>query len=278
MKKIEFDNDNLIIFQYYQNLKADSHVTQMALTFNQLCDWLSEYSISETNKYKAGLYLFANMNNFYRKNDNVIDRTALVLDFDDLLNEQDILTKFKDTFNFSYIVHSSYNHTVEKPRIRLIIPLDKPLQIRLYDKSIQLIERALQVKCDSSSYTVSQAQAKGVKKMNDSPIIFDYQETYFIETDKLINTLEHSKKEENKSNEHKQKRSNDYWLSIAMGVDEGNRNATLTSLLGLLFRKNLPDEIIYGLAYSWAKQCSPPIEDKEIDKTYKSIFKRHYNV
>lgn len=277
MKKTEFDNNNLIIFQYYRNLNADSHIEQLALTFNQLCNWLSEYSISDTNKYKGGLYLFANMNDFYRNNDNVNNRTALVLDFDDLSNKQDILTKFKNTFDFSYVVHSSYNHTVEKPRIRLIIPLDKPLQKILYDKAIQLIERALQVKCDPSSYTVSQAQAKGVKKANDSPTIFDYQETFFIETDKLIKMLERSK-EESKSKTYNQKRSNDYWLSIAMGVDEGNRNATLTSLLGLLFRKKLPDEIIYGLAYSWAKQCNPPIEDKEIDKTYKSIFKRHYNV
>lgn len=275
--ELEADNSNLIIFQYYQNLNADSHVKKMSLSFDQLCIWLSDYGVSSNNKYEAGLYLFANMNEFYRKNENVISRTALVMDFDELFNEKDILNKFKDTLNFSYIVHSSYNHTVEKPRLRLIIPLDKPLQPKLYSKAIQLIEHALQVKCDPSSYTVSQAQAKGVKKYVDSPYIFDYQDTYFIDTDKLAETLKQSKVVENKSSEHIYKRSNDYWLSISMGVDEGNRNATLTSLLGLLFRKNLPDEIIYGLAYAWAKQCSPPIDDKEIIKTYKSIFKRHYN-
>ena len=275
---IKSDSNTLIILQHYKSLNSESHFKQKKMNFQELCRWLFVFSISENDKYDSGLYLFAEMKDAYRKNENIINRTALVLDYDDLTAETDILGKFKETLQFSYVVHSSYNHTPDKPRVRLIIPLNKPIEPKYYKPAIELIERFVGVKCDPHSYTISQAQAKGVKKYADAPTVFDYQDTFFMDSEKLVQVIN---KEQSKKTEPitlNKKRSDEYWANIAMGVGEGERNGSLASLIGLLFRRYIPKELVYGLAYSWAKQCNPPIEDKEINKTYKSIYKKHYNI
>ncbi|EZX20753.1 hypothetical protein V070_01817 [Staphylococcus aureus C0673] len=274
---IKSDSDNLIILQLYRSLNSESHIKEKKMNFQELCRWLAVFSVSDTDKYNSGLYLFAEMSATYRKNDNIINRTALVLDFDDLTPEMDIMGKFKEILKFSYVAHSSYNHTAELPRVRLIIPLDEPIEPKYYKPAIELIEKSLNVKCDPSSYTVSQAQAKGVKKQKESPYIFEYQDTHFMKSKNLVKILD----DEISKTESKVitlKRSDDFWSDIAMGVGEGERNSSLASLIGLLFRRYIPKELVYGLAYSWAKQCNPPIEDKEINKTYKSIYKKHFNI
>ncbi|WMZ48266.1 primase alpha helix C-terminal domain-containing protein [Staphylococcus pseudintermedius] len=63
--------------------------------------------------------------------------------------------------------------------------------------------------------------------------------------------------------------------SIAMGVGAGERNIVLTQLIGYLLRRYVDPSLVYGLAYGWAKQCTPPIADKEITKTFKSIYTKH---
>ena len=274
---IKSNSDNLIILQHYKTLNSESHIKENKMNFQELCRWLAVFSISDSDKYDSGLYLFAEMKAPYRKNDNVINRTALVLDFDDLTPEMDIMGRFKEVLKFSYVAHSSYNHTAELPRVRLIIPLDEPIEPKYYKPAIELIEKSLNIKCDPFSYTISQAQAKGVKKHKEAPYIFDYQDTHFLKSENLIKILDDQM---NKNNviELKAKRTTDHWANIAMGVEKGERNGSLASLIGLLFRKRLSKELVYGLAYSWAKQCNPPIEDKEINKTYTSIYKKHYKI
>lgn len=274
---IKSDSDNLIILQHYRTLNSESHIKEKKMNFQELCRWLAVFSISDTNKYDSGLYLFAEMEEPYRNNDNVINRTALVLDFDELTSDMDIIGKFQEVLKFSYVAHSSYNHTPELPRVRLIIPLDEPIEPKYYKPAIELVEKSLNVKCDPSSYTVSQAQAKGVKKQKESPYIFEYQDTHFMKSKKLIEIL-NAKMSKTDDNVIRLNRSDDYWSNIAMGVEKGKRNRSLASLIGLLFRRYIPNELVYGLAYSWAKQCNPPIEDKEINKTYHSIYKKHYNI
>lgn len=275
---IKSDSDNLIILQHYKSLNSESHIKQKKMNFQELCRWLYLFSISENDKYDSGLYLFAEMKDTYRKNENIINRTALVLDYDDLTAEKDILGKFKETLQFSYVVHSSYNHTLDNPRVRLIIPLNQPIEPKYYKPAIELIERVVEVNCDPHSYTISQAQAKGVKKYADAPAVFDYQDTFFMDSEKLVQLIEKEQSEKAGPITLYRKRPNDYWANIAMGVGEGERNGSLTSLIGLLLRRYIPKELVYGLAYSWAKQCNPPIEDKEINKTYKSIYKKHFKI
>lgn len=69
------------------------------------------------------------------------------------------------------------------------------------------------------------------------------------------------------------KRDSSYWREIAFGVGEGERNQTL-ALTGYLLRRYVDANLVYGLVSAWAMTCRPPIEQKEVNRTFKSILKK----
>nr|WP_253948817.1 primase alpha helix C-terminal domain-containing protein [Mammaliicoccus sciuri] len=75
------------------------------------------------------------------------------------------------------------------------------------------------------------------------------------------------------------KRTQAFWDDVADGVVNGSRNQTLTSLVGLLLAKNVGDKLAYWLAYSYNQTlCKPPLTDKELNKIFASIYKKHYRI
>lgn len=84
----------------------------------------------------------------------------------------------------------------------------------------------------------------------------------------------------------RQRRTQDHWDRIlGKGSQEGTRNDDITSVIGLLLR-GLSDEAIEDqqqllnclkLAKATGKLFSPPLDEKEIEKSFKSILKRDRN-
>ncbi|MGO1301473.1 MAG: primase alpha helix C-terminal domain-containing protein, partial [Staphylococcus equorum] len=56
---------------------------------------------------------------------------------------------------------------------------------------------------------------------------------------------------------------------------EGERNQALASISGYLLRRYVEPELVYGLVSAWAMNCSPPIEQEEVNKTFISILNKH---
>ncbi len=61
------------------------------------------------------------------------------------------------------------------------------------------------------------------------------------------------------------------------GVPEGERNTSLTRLVGRWVAVGLSLEDCLEMAFMWNQRNNPPLDDKEVEKTVKSIFHRHYN-
>ncbi|WZY00348.1 virulence-associated E family protein [Bacillus sp. FSL W7-1360] len=62
-----------------------------------------------------------------RKADNVHERQVITLDADHLVQNDPILSLIDDFFNHAIVVYSTHSHVIEKPRLRLIIPLSRPV-------------------------------------------------------------------------------------------------------------------------------------------------------
>jgi hypothetical protein len=62
---------------------------------------------------------------------------------------------------------------------------------------------------------------------------------------------------------------------LVKGAPEGERNATLTRLIGSLISKGHDEETILALAHSTGKTCDPPMDPREVEKIYESISKTH---
>jgi len=60
------------------------------------------------------------------------------------------------------------------------------------------------------------------------------------------------------------------------GVDKGNRNDSLTRLVGSWVNDGLTFGECLEFAYFWNKKNNPPLPEKEIERTVKSISEKHY--
>ncbi|EIQ4141113.1 primase alpha helix C-terminal domain-containing protein [Staphylococcus pseudintermedius] len=286
MNYIKFDVQNdteKMKVQHYKNLSADSFETEYQYCWSEFLNWLSVKRIDPNNKYARGLMLCGEVNTGEndnvikrRNNDNVFNRNMLVIDYDDLDSSIDFIQVIYERIGkLSYCIYSTYNHIPEKPRYRLVIPLSKPLDSKYYKDAIALFGEHIGLKYDESSKVASQVQALPVVKNKDSEFIFKVNDASIFDTDELLKKVDIYKEVQGEPASPFRKRDPSHWQSIAMGVGAGERNVVLAQLIGYLLRRYVDPSLVYGLAYGWAKQCTPPIGDKEITKTFKSIYTKH---
>lgn len=256
---------------HYKNLKSNSHLYSKALTFDELIDYLDVDDVHQ-DKYHNGLFIIGDMSNPYRNNDNVINRHALCIDFDNVPDGQALINQIKQ-LKFSYIIYSTFNHTKENYRFRLIIPLSEPIDKKYYRYAIEVIEDGLGVNCDDKSYTVSQCMARQVLKSKDAHVIFDYQDTTILNVSDFMPLIK-GKMKRNPNNDYCHiKRDSSHWDIGYGGLAEGDgRNNALASITGHLIRKNVDINLILGLLSTWNETNNPPLPLKEFETTVRSII------
>lgn len=283
--KIKLDNDFRISIIQYDSLYANSF--RGFDTWNW-SDWLNKLQIPmiNENKYKRGLVLYGDVEDSdgyekYRKDDNIINRSVIALDYD-VITDFKILDDaiHKQLEGYSWAYHTTHSHHTEKPRIRLMVPLNEPVSADDYRKYSKTLANHIGYEVDEASFVPSQVMALPVKKDKSAVYMFKHNDAPAITSEQLerfsIN-LENIQKDKpitiNYSNQHK-KRDSSYWRDLAFGVGEGERNQALASISGYLLRRYVEPELVYGLVSAWAMNCSPPIEQEEVNKTFISILKK----
>ncbi|MCH4984913.1 primase alpha helix C-terminal domain-containing protein [Macrococcoides goetzii] len=260
----------------YKNQKAHTHLRTEDITFNQLVQYL-RHTVVSSDKFSNTTYLIAKMKDAQRNDDNVIERHAICIDVDDLPADTTIVDDIKNMFGFSYIIYSTHNHVPTAPRYRLIIPLSKPISKEWYKPAINFFEDQLQIKADENAYDWSRCMARTVLKSEKSEFIFEYQETYPLDTDKLINGLDAYKDAETTDFTlgTTYKRKDDSHWDIAYGqISEGaGRNSACTSLVGLLLRRYVPLKVTVALIEHWNMSNQPPLSNDELTTIINSIVK-----
>lgn len=295
-EQIKLNNDPQIQIIQYDNLSSYSFRTSDIWHWS---DWLNKLQIPmiHTDKYKRGLVVYGDIadgkddkgkiHQKYRKDENVINRSAITLDYDDI-NHSDNFKLLYQTISkllngCAWAMHTTYKHTPEKPRIRVMIPLSETINAEEYRTYTKAIANYIGFKIDEGSFQPSRAMALPVKQSKDASYIFKYNDMPAIKREHLDKIVEVTKEKETKDvikiNYSKQgaRRESSYWRDIAFGVCEGERNQTLASLIGYLLRRYVDVNLVYGLALAWAEQCTPPINDKEVNNTFKSILKKDMN-
>lgn len=284
---INLDYNTKVNAVIYQNLKANSCITNDEYSWGTLLKALSQPLVSD-DKYERGLIVYGKIKDSYRKDDNIISRGVIALDYDNIHDFKGLYNAiFKQLENYSWAFHTTYSHTTDEPRIRLMIPLSENVSGAEYRQYAQVIANHIGYEVDEASYVPSQAMALPVKANENAPYIFKYNDAPLFDIATLktwasnTTTLKDVNYDVNRflnGNKQYQKRSDDHWKAIAMGVSKGERNTSLISIIGLLFRCGVPNSIVYGVTYAWAKQCEPPITDKEFNTSFHSIYKKHFKL
>ncbi|QYA35012.1 primase C-terminal domain-containing protein [Macrococcoides caseolyticum] len=261
-----------MMLNVYKNQYSNSYIGSESVTFNKLIEWL-KMTIISNDKFSNGTFLIGDMKEDKHRNDaNVINRHALTIDIDDLSPGTTVINELKERFNFSYILYSTHNHEPHAPRYRLIIPLDKPITKKYYKPALQLFEKQLGLSFDEKAFDWSRCMARTSLKTKESEFIFDYQDTYFLDTGKLVAGLEVD--ETITVDYSSMKRDSSHWDAIGYGglTDGDGRNNALASITGHLMRKNVDINLIIGLLTTWNDSNKPPLQLKEFERTVRSII------
>lgn len=77
------------------------------------------------DKKDAGWYCAGLFKPEYRDNENLVHRDCLTLDYDHI-TPADVKTIQGALKAYEYVVYTTWQHVAEKPRIRVVVPLDRP--------------------------------------------------------------------------------------------------------------------------------------------------------
>lgn len=280
---MKLNNDFKIQIVQYKNLYSNS------CNGSGLCEWSKWLDKLQTprinsDKYIRGLCVYGDFEDVekdnqtiskYRSDQTLINRTAITLDYDEIKDFRGLYEVLKTKLeHVSWVFHTTYSYTVEKPRIRLIVPLNEPVSASDYRKYSNGLARYIGYPVDEASFVPLQAMALPVKKSKESIYIFKYNDAPVIKKEELNKKVVKNEPITVDYSNHFHKRDSSYWREIAFGVGEGERNQTLASLTGYLLRRYVDANLVYGLVSAWAMTCRPPIEQKEVNRTIKSILKK----
>lgn len=282
-QKIKLKNNFKIHIVQYKNLYSNSYNSS---EFHKWSDWLNKLQIPMINedKYKRGLCVYGDFKDVkkdtqiirkYRSDDTLLSRSAIALDYDEIKDFRSLYETLKTKLeHVGWAFHTTHSYAADKPRIRLIVPLNEPVSASDYRKYSKGLSKYIGYPVDYASFVPSQAMALPVKKSKDSIYIFKYNDAPAITIEELNKVIVNDEPITVDYSNQFQKRDSAYWREIAFGVGEGERNQTLASLTGYLLRRYVDANLVYGLVSAWAMTCTPPIDQKEVNRTFKSILKK----
>jgi len=239
-----------------------------------------------TDKYRRGLVLYGdvkdeedsegNIIEKYRKDSNIINRSVITLDYDNISNFRALYNAInKRLEGVAWFYHTTYSCTENEPRIRLMIPLNEPISAADYRKYSKALADYIGHEVDEASFVPSQAMALPVIKDKNVGYGFKYNDAPAMDIE-FLSKLE-VKESQSVQTDQYTKHDSSYWRERAFGVGEGERNQALASIIGHLLRRYVDAHLVYGLVSAWAKTCSPPLSDKEVNQTFNSILRIHLN-
>ncbi|WP_239255400.1 virulence-associated E family protein [Listeria ilorinensis] len=119
-----------------------------------------------------------------RQPDAVVSRSLLTLDADSITD--DIWETFGMFFDCAAAIYSTHSHTPEKPRLRLIVPVSRPVSAEEY----QPLARKLASKIGMDNFDDTTYQPERLmfwpSVAADGEYVFDYQDGAFLDPDELL--------------------------------------------------------------------------------------------
>lgn len=144
-----------IINKRYKNIKTNMTDFNYLL---QVKPQVERGEIAEVKKSKAKYFLSGELLDNTRKDENMINKSLLVLDYDNIpISVEEFKKAIHDKLSdYNYFLYPTISHTVENPRYRLIL---EPTRAFVASESKRLISRLtslIGLPCDKASETYSQ--------------------------------------------------------------------------------------------------------------------------
>lgn len=200
-----------------------------------------------------------------RKTENIESVSMIVLDIDCGMSLEEVQKIMEGTES---VVHTTFSHTLGHPKLRVIMPMTKPVTT-LHAKAIFLqMQERFGGRLDSACFDAARMfylprcpkDAESLfrfihlpGKMLDLPVELVEGDVTPGPSMTRLTTLS--------------------VVPTAITVGVGERNSTLTSLVGAWLHDCRSEEDIHERAASWNKGLTEPLSDREVTTTVKSVLK-----
>jgi len=204
-----------------------------------------------------------------RANTNVVEVSLLVFDIDDPQGKtaHEIMNLVVD---YDAILHSTWSHTADTPRYRLIMKLANPVAANQFNE------------VRSGFLFFNSELASIIDKACSDPARAYYLFSYPIERSHYAVCLTNKGKPINPAHCLKPTNSSStlqFNTPISAvsggGFVEGGRNVALTKFIGGLIGQEKTFEETLALGLAWNATLEPPMDESEVRRTHQSIWKTH---
>ena len=241
--------------------------------------------LESVKRYEAYYFLAGELSKPIRKNEHVMNKSLVTLDYDGLeMTEQEFKKHLLGKVNsLKWLAYPSIRHGLLGTRYRVIIPTDRPYSKEESTRLIQFITSHIDLPYDEASKVWSQPMGlkvtfESIEAFNGKCIYNEGKGVY-----KVDNALE---KMAERKPEKKQKpaftvnytRNRTYTAEllerILEPIEDGERNVKLTSLIGKLFSLGMNAEAVYEWIHIINDNfVTPVLSEDEVNKVFRSILK-----
>lgn len=136
----------------------------------------------------VGGFVGGNIKSGRRKAENVANRTLLTLDMDEIsVTTNDIWDSIVMLNDYSVVMYSTHSHTPESPRLRLVIPLSRPVLPDEYQAIGRMIASDIGIdQFDDTTYQPHRLMY-WPSTSSDSEYVFKFQDGVWLNPDEVLN-------------------------------------------------------------------------------------------
>lgn len=165
-----------------------SDLVKKLSTTHRTAETYSEYITSKKSRQDEikdiGGFVGGYLNGGRRKAGNVVHRQLITLDID--FGHPSLWDDFTLLYGNAAVVYSTHKHTPEQPRLRLIMPLDRPVMADEYQAIARRIAGNIGIDYfDHTTFEPSRLMY-WPSTASDAEFVFDYQDGEWISADELL--------------------------------------------------------------------------------------------
>ena len=261
--------DDGIIVTFFENVMCNTPARSIKMSWSEFVTKLSgSRAISET-KGDVYLYSFASFNGT-RAVANITAVSCLVFDFDSGVAFDIVAAKAE---GLELLAHTTWSHSAEKPKFRVVVPLARDVSALEYAKLWQVMNDRLGGHADRAARDASRISYWPSCPAERADLAWvRHQQGEYIDPDDPLATNDNALSAD----------ASNFIAGIKLPVDleadvpEGQRNCTAARVVGHLLAGGMAPEAARVELERWNQnRCKPPLDPAELERTFASIAKRH---
>lgn len=241
---------------------------------------VAENDISEFKQNQAKYFIAGEMSELKRNDTNLLNRSLLVLDYDEITDEHKYLQSVNH-LKCAYLTYPSINYGFKGVRYRLILAVSRAFTKQEYKSLIHYVNGLMPYPVDDSATQWSQVAGMPVVTSQNKDLP-DYglqlHAGLSIDVDKVLQnkpkTTSHASPTPQIQRNGKKYTGKliDY---IVAGAGLGNRNVWMAQMAGkLLYSDTSPEATYQMMLVANDNFLDQPLEEKELNTIFKSILQR----